>query len=122
MDYDTLVSIFWSQAETLKDAAALQIKSDGAYRDVPWSELAESVRQIGAGLIACGMEGGDRVGLLSENRREWIEADFGIMSAGGITVALYAPLTAAQVKEQFADCAPTRGFVSTPVQRDKRRS
>src|SRR5438093_1097492 len=117
MDYETLVSIFWSQAEALNDSTALQIKREGVYRDVPWSELAEAVREIGAGLLACGVEGGDRIGLLSENRREWIEADFAIMSAGGITVALYAPLTAAQVKEQFADCAPTVVFVSTEEQR-----
>src|ERR1051326_5449336 len=119
MDYDTLVSIFWSQAEKRKDITVLQIKTDGEYCDVSWSDLAQSVREIGAGLITCGMEGGDRVGLLSANRRGWIEAGFGIMSAGGITVPLYAPLTAAQVKEQFADCEPTVVFVSTADQRDK---
>ncbi len=119
MDHETLVSIFWSQAEALRDKTAVRVKSDGAYRDLSWARLSESVLRTGAGLIACGLDGGDRVGLLSENRLEWIEADFAIMSAGAITVALYAPLTAAQVLEQFTDCSPTVVFVSTSEQRDK---
>src|SRR5438270_12378321 len=119
MDYETLVSIFWTQSDRLADKPALRVKEAGSYGDISWGQLSNSVLNAGAGLLASGMEAGDRVGILSENRLEWIEADFAMMSAGGITVALYAPLTAAQIREQFVDCSPTVVFVSTSEQRDK---
>ena len=119
MDAETLVSIFYTQAERHADEAALQVKRDGVYRDIPWKELAGRVRALAAGLIALGVQPGDRVGILSENRQEWIETDFAILSAGAITVALHAPLTATQVREQFRDSAPVVVFVSTADQRDK---
>ncbi len=54
-------------------------------------------------LIAAGIEPGDRVGLLSENRVEWLIADMAILTAGAVTVSPHAPLTARQVQFQFAD-------------------
>lgn len=119
MSSDTLVSLFYSQAEQLAGSPVALVKRDGRYGEVSWDSLSQSVTEIAAGLIARGVQTGDRVGLLSENRLEWIEADLGIMVAGAITVALYAPLTAAQVREQFADCAPVAAIVSTAEQRDK---
>jgi long-chain acyl-CoA synthetase len=119
MNTNTLVSLFYAQAEQRADKPALLEKQEGVYREVPWRQLAENVRAIAAGLLASGVQPGDRVGILSENRREWIEADFAILSTGAITVALHAPLTPAQVKEQFMDSAPVVVFVSTADQRDK---
>lgn len=122
MNAETLPSIFHQQAERLADQTVLQVKREGAYHDVSWSELAAHVRSLAAGLRARGVQPGDRVGILSENRQEWIEADFAILSLGAITVALHAPLTPAQVREQFRDSAPRVVFASTAEQRDKLRS
>jgi len=119
MSDETLVSIFDQQAKSRANQTALKIKREGAYRDVSWRELAGRVQAIAAGLLARGVQPGDRVGILSENRQEWIEADFAILSVGAITVALHAPLTPAQVREQFGDSAPVVAFVSTVEQRDK---
>lgn len=119
MNAETLVSIFYAQAEQRAEKPTLLEKQEGIYREVSWRQLSENVRAIAGGLLASGVQPGDRVGILSENRREWIEADFAIMSTGAITVALHAPLTPAQVKEQFADSAPVAVFVSTVDQRDK---
>jgi long-chain acyl-CoA synthetase len=119
---ETLVSNFFDQAERLSGRAVLKVKRAGAYGDVLWGELSERVTNAAAGLLALGVEANDRVGILSENRQEWIEADFACMSVGGITVALHAPLTAAQVREQLADAGPAVVFVSTVEQRDKLQS
>src|SRR5437868_14339406 len=100
MDYETLVSIFWTQSERLADKPALRVKQAGSYGDISWPQLSNSVLNAGAGLLAAGMEGGDRVGILSENRLECIEADFAILPAGGDTDARFAPLTGAEVREQ----------------------
>jgi long-chain acyl-CoA synthetase len=116
---ETLVSIFFDQAEQLADLPALKVKRGDTYVDIPWGGLSERVTNIAAGLLALGVEASERVGILSENRQEWIEADFACMTVGGITVALHAPLTAAQVRDQLADAGPAVVFVSTVEQRDK---
>jgi len=47
----------------------------------------------GARLAALGIEPGDRVALVSENRPEWVVADLAIMSAGAVTVPAYVTNT-----------------------------
>lgn len=122
MKEETLVSMFYSQAAAHAGRTAVRVKRDGKYVDVPWSEMADRARALAAGLIAQGVQPGDRIGILSENRLEWFLADFAILSVGAITVALHAPLTARQVLDQFADCGPVAVFLSGDVQRDKLRS
>src|ERR1044071_3799522 len=119
MAAETLVSIFYSAAQARAEKPALRVKQDGAYRDVSWQTLAERVRRGAATLVGMGVRRGDRVGILSANRQEMIEADFAILSVGAITVALHAPLTAAQVSAQFADAAPVVIFVANAEQREK---
>jgi long-chain acyl-CoA synthetase len=119
MTSETLVSVFNNQAGALPDRPLLRVKQDEAYQDVTWAEIQRSALNLAAGLLELGVEASDRVAILSENRQEWIEADFAIMSVGAITVALHAPLTAAQVKEQLADAEPVAVFVSNAEQRDK---
>ena len=55
--------------------------------------------------MARGVAPGDRVGILSENRREWPVADIGILTAGAVDVPLHAPLTP---PPQFGCHAPSR--------------
>jgi long-chain acyl-CoA synthetase len=95
------------------------VKRDGVYGDVSWGALSERVKLVAAALVGMGVKPGDRVGILSPNRQEFIEADFAILSVGAITVALHAPLSGAQVRTQFADAAPVVVFVANAEQREK---
>jgi long-chain acyl-CoA synthetase len=54
-----------------------------------WGQLGERVRAIAAGLIALGVEPGDRVALMAGTSIEWTLADLAILSAGGVTVPIY---------------------------------
>ena len=119
MTSETLVSIFYRQAAERAACPALRVKRDGVYGDVSWQALSERVKWAAAALIGMGVRPGDRVGILSANRQEFIEADFAALSVGAITVALHAPLTAAQVCAQFADAAPVVLFVADAEQREK---
>src|SRR5437870_2724045 len=119
MSTETLVSRFYAEAARIPDAPALMVKREGTYRAVSWRELAQRVRSLAAALIMLGVRPGDRVGILSENRQEWIEADFAILSVGAITVALHAALTARQIRDQFLDAQPVVIFTSSPEQLDK---
>jgi long-chain acyl-CoA synthetase len=54
-----------------------------------WSEVYQSCEQFAGALAAAGVQAGDRVALISETRREWLYADFGIMGLGAVTVPVY---------------------------------
>ncbi len=54
---------------------------------ISYSELCAGAARVAASLRACGVERGDRVGLLINNRPEWLEAFFGTVIAGGVVVA-----------------------------------
>jgi fatty-acyl-CoA synthase len=51
-----------------------------------WRELRERARNFAAGLIALGLQPGDRVGMLAPNRAEWLVAQFGTACAGLVLV------------------------------------
>jgi long-chain acyl-CoA synthetase len=65
------------------------LKQGGAWKTLTWREVGEIVREIALGLIALGRQKGDAVALLSASRAEWVQADFGIFSAGCVTVPVY---------------------------------
>jgi len=57
--------------------------------EISYPNLGKGVREIAKGLIAIGVEPGDRVGILSNTRAEWTLADFGAMCAGAVVVPVY---------------------------------
>ncbi|EME68596.1 AMP-dependent synthetase and ligase [Paramagnetospirillum caucaseum] len=91
----SLPAMFLGQAERLGPRPFLGHKAGGTWHSLPWSETAECVLALAAGLRALGLEKGDRVMLVAENRPEWAIADLGIMAAGGISVPAYTTNTVA---------------------------
>ncbi len=97
MDYQSwpsLTGLFFKQAEAFGDAPFLWAKRDDAYRPLSWHDTAAAVKDLSRGLRELGLEPGDRVVLVSENRPEWLIADLAIMAAGAITVPSYTTNTA----------------------------
>jgi long-chain acyl-CoA synthetase len=68
---------------------ALRWKRDGAWHDISFPELGDRVRAIARGLIALGVEPGDRVAIISETRPEWTCADLGALAIGATIVPIY---------------------------------
>ncbi len=91
--FDNLVQMFVVRARDKGDAPFLWAKSSGAWQPVSWADAARQVAAIGASLRRIGLEPGDRVMLVSENRPEWLIADLGIMAAGCVTVPTYTTNT-----------------------------
>ncbi len=87
--FPNLVSMFLTRAAEKGDEPFLWAKRDGAWRPVSWSEAARQVAALAESLRRIGLEPGDRVMLVSENRPEWLIADIGIMAAGCVTVPTY---------------------------------
>src|SRR5438093_3367650 len=119
MEYRNLAEVLKAQAQSLGPRPALRYKRNGLYHDVIWEQYRADVLACAAALVDAGIQPGDRVGLLSENRVEWLLADMGIMTAAAVNVPPHAPLTARQVHFQLADAAVRWLFVSTPEQVEK---
>jgi len=98
---------------------ALRFKRFGRFQDLSWSEYRRAADGGAAGLIGLGIDRGDRVAILSENRYEWLVADHAILSAGAVNVPLHAPLTAQQVAYQVAHSESRGIIVSGQAQADK---
>jgi long-chain acyl-CoA synthetase len=89
MTHETLATMFWSRVEQGGDRPAQMLKRDGVWTTLTWREVGEVVREMALGLIALGRQPGDAVALLSASRAEWVQADFAVFSAGGVTVPVY---------------------------------
>jgi long-chain acyl-CoA synthetase len=121
MHYRNLAELHRVQSETQGPRPALRTKRHGLYRDLSWADYRARSLACGAALVEAGMAVGDRVGLLAENRLEWLLADMGILAAGAVNVPPHAPLTPRQIHYQLADAGVRWLFVSTREQMDKVR-
>ncbi len=112
-DWPNLAAMFFAQARRRGDRPFLWAKSEGAYRALSWREAAAQVSDLARGLRALGLERGDRVGLVSENRPEWVIADLAIISAGGVTVPAYTTHTIEDHRYLLANSGARAVIVST---------
>jgi len=91
--FDNLVSLFLARAKEKGDRPFLWAKREGEWRSTSWAEAARQVAALAASLKRIGLEPGDRVALVSENRPEWLISDLAIMTAGCVTVPTYTTNT-----------------------------
>ena len=88
-----LVSLFLTRAAHYGDAPFLSAKRQGAWVSQSWRDVADQVCLLAQALRGLGLNPGDRVMLVSENRPEWCMADIAIMAAGLVTVPTYTTNT-----------------------------
>ena len=85
------------------------------WQDVTAATFLDEVRRVAKGLLASGIEAGDRVGLMSRTRYEWTLCDYAIWFAGGVTVPIYETSSAEQVQWILSDS----GAVAAILENDK---
>ncbi len=88
-----LVELLLNRADARGNAPFLWAKRDGDWQSLSWAEVTRQICCLAESLRAMGLQDGDRVMLVSENRPEWCIADFAIMAAGCITVPAYVTNT-----------------------------
>ncbi len=88
-------------------------------KDITFDEVYERVRAAAAGLQELGVNRGDKVAILSENRPEWAVADFACLCAGVFDVPIYGTLTASQVAHILENSGARLVFVSDSEQAEK---
>ena len=91
--FPNLVTMFFTRAREKGDAPFLWAKHDGSWHSISWADAARQVAAFAESLKRIGLQPGDRVMLVSENRPEWLIADLGIMAAGCVTVPAYTTNT-----------------------------
>ncbi len=91
--FSSLVAMFLARADARGAAPFLWAKRQGQWQARSWAEVADTVCLLAQSLRGLGLEDGDRVVIVSENRPEWCIADLAIMAAGLVTVPTYTTNT-----------------------------
>jgi long-chain acyl-CoA synthetase len=78
-------------------------KRFGVWQDITWADYWDHVELVGHALYALGVRPGDRVGIHSENRPEWLYADVGTVAVRAITMGLYPTNPAPEVAYLLQD-------------------
>jgi long-chain acyl-CoA synthetase len=102
-----------------RPALGTKSKADNAYHYVTYADVAQRVRLATGGLLALGLERGERAAILAENCAEWAIADLSCQMMGAISVPLFSTLPAVQVKGILQDCGASLVFVSDAKQLKK---
>lgn len=111
--FPNLVTMFFRRAKDKGDAPFLWAKQGGQWQAMSWAEAARQVAALAQSLKDIGLEPGDRVMLVSENRPEWCIADLGIMAAGCVTVPTYTTNTERDHQHIIEDSGASAIIVST---------
>jgi long-chain acyl-CoA synthetase len=118
--FETLPELFTSLSKKYRDtdkvAFGRKPNPDGEYETIDWSEVTEDVKNLSAFMVEHGIEAGDRVAILSENRYEWAVIDLALQIIGGINVSLYTTLPPAQCEYILKDSEAKLFFASTGIQ------
>ncbi len=95
---ETLSQLFLNTIKSyLKDDLMLY-KKDGSYTSISTDEFGKDVKHFALGLRELGLEAGDKLIILSENRPEWVMTDLASLCLGGISVPIYTSLVPEQIQ------------------------
>jgi long-chain acyl-CoA synthetase len=117
--FRNLPEMFFAQAERLGPQPRYRAHRNGRWVEVTWAACAERVRALAAGLLALGVQRGDRVAILSTTRAEWMEIDLAILAVGGITIPIYPSSLAHECGYILWNSGATIVVVENDQQREK---
>ncbi len=86
----------------------------GGWTDVSASEFLAKVVALAKGLVAAGIQPGDKIGLMCKTRFEWTLIDFATWFAGAVLVPIYETSSPSQVQWNLADCGAIAIITETP--------
>ncbi|MEV5231390.1 AMP-dependent synthetase/ligase [Streptomyces pseudogriseolus] len=110
----TIADIPFTNADEAPGAVVLRRAERGVWRPVTAAAFAGGVTAVAKGLVAAGLEPGDRVAVMSRTRYEWTLLDFAIWAAGGQTVPVYPTSSAEQVEWIVRDSGVRHVVTETP--------
>jgi long-chain acyl-CoA synthetase len=96
---------------TAADQPAVSVPDGTRWRDLSCAQFAAEVAAVAKGLIASGVQVGDRVGIMSRTRYEWTLVDFSLWYAGAVSVPIYETSSAEQVAWILGDSGAVGVFL-----------
>ncbi len=109
-----LADVVFSRAAADPDEVMLRRRTAGGdWQDITSAAFRDQVSALAKGLIAAGIEPGDRVALMSRTRYEWTVADYAIWAAGAVSVPVYETSSAEQVQWIIGDSGARAAFAET---------
>lgn len=120
MKYPTIPELFLKTIEKFGEKRpAIRYKQNGEYKSYSRGDLRNAVECFALALSRFGIGKGDRVGIVSENRLEWVIADLAIVSLGAVDAPVFPILTSKQERYIFNDCSIKALIVSNNYQLGK---
>ena len=116
---DTPQKLFRQRCREWASQPALRHKKKGIWTTTTWGQYFEQARHLGLALAGLGLQRGDSIGVLSENRPEWLIADLGAQCMGILSTGLYPTSSPEQVKFILQDARIRVLFVENQEQYDK---
>ncbi len=99
----SLVDDIVDNAQTAPHRVALSVNRGGAWVGVTSQQFLDQVKAVAKGIVASGVEPGQRVGIMSRTRYDWTVADYAIWYAGATVVPIYETSSAEQVEWILGD-------------------
>ena len=111
--------LFFRQVERFGDRVALRHKDYGIWNRISWKEYGRRVRETAAALMSHGLERGNRVAILGDNRPEWSICHLAAMTAGGVTCGIYPTSSSEEIAYVVGHSESKILFVENEEQVDK---
>ena len=112
-EHDNIVAAVFEHERNDPDTVIFQRLVNGTWTDVTCAAAAAQIRSVALGLIAEGVQAGDRVAIFSATRYEWAVIDLAILAVGAVTVPIYETSSAEQVRWVLTDSAAVVAFAET---------
>ncbi|WP_156686695.1 AMP-dependent synthetase/ligase [Mycobacterium sp. Marseille-P9652] len=112
-EHDNVAAMVYTHEREDPDFAIYQRQVEGQWTDVTCAEAAAQIRSAALGLIALGVQAGDRVSIFSATCYEWAILDLAILSVGAVVVPIYETSSAEQVRWVLQDSEAVLAFAET---------
>ena len=112
-------SLFFEEVAVRKTRVALRHKKFGIWNRISWQEYGDKVKTVAAGLRSFGLQPGDRVAILGDNRPEWLICHLAIMTIACATCGIYSTSSSEEVAYILGHSESELLFVENEEQVDK---
>jgi long-chain acyl-CoA synthetase len=102
----TMFGYFHKTAHKFPHKDFQRIKEGGSFHGVTYQDAYQTVLEIGAGLMGIGVGRGDKVGLICDNRPEWILINLALQAIGAPDVPRDSEVPLPELEGIFDDCRP----------------
>lgn len=119
MQENTINAVFRNRVAKYGDRIAIEKKLAGSWQSSTWNQYYSLSCAAGLGLGSLGVQKGDRIAILSENRLQWLYTDMGALGIGAVVVPVYTTLVPADVRYIIDNSEAKVLFVENQNQLDK---